>query len=159
MVFNLAPKTFLFVMSQKKLQNGNRHYKAEVQKMADKLQLQEKAYQKKRKTNGDDHGYGTTNHATAEDEETKSGLDFSDSLHADQMNTSHTIDQLMFRSHQLRPAKSLVQPRVISMLEEDIESFAKVNSENLVEQLQVMAQQKSSSKNLASSNNTGSLTY
>ena len=56
MVFNLAPKTFLFVMSQKKLQNGNRHYKAEVQKMADKLQLQEKAYRKKRKTNGDDHG-------------------------------------------------------------------------------------------------------
>ena len=45
------------------------------------------------------------------------------------------------------------------MLEEDIESFAKVNSENLVEQLQVMAPQKSSSKNLASSNNTGSLTF
>ena len=62
------------------------------------------------------------------------------------MNNSHTIDQLMFRSHQLRPAKSLVQqPRVISMLEEDIESFAKVNSENLVEQLQVMAPQQKSS--------------
>ena len=48
MVFNIAPKTFLFIMSQRKLHHGNRHYKAQVQKMADKLELQEKAYQRKR---------------------------------------------------------------------------------------------------------------
>lgn len=37
MVFNLAPKTFLFIMSQRKLKHGNRHFRAEVQKMADRL--------------------------------------------------------------------------------------------------------------------------
>ena len=77
-----------------------------------------------------------TNIAT-DQEETKEhvggALDSLDSQHKLQMNTSHTIDQLMFRSHQARPTTSFVQPRVISMLAEDIESFAKVNSENLVD--------------------------
>ena len=83
---------------------------------------------------------GATNNATGEEEESKNGLDFSDSLYKDQtMNHSHTIDQLMFRSHQARPITSYIQPRVISMLAEDIESFAKVNSENLVDQLEIMA--------------------
>ena len=80
-------------MSQRKLKHGNRHYKSEIQKMADKLQLQEKAYKRKRKQEGDSEGLCTTKNATAGDEESKDGiLDFSNSLQKGLMNNSHTID-------------------------------------------------------------------
>lgn len=116
MIYNLAPKSFLFILSLRKLPYGAREHKAQIKKMAERLHLQEKAYRNKRKAAqaasgnnrndnedgaGDAHERGVrmTNQATGEDEESKDDFDFSEAFHAGQMNNSHTIDQLMFRSH------------------------------------------------------------
>jgi hypothetical protein len=74
MIFNLAPKTFLFIMSQRKFKHGKQKLKAEVQQMADILYRQEKAFRKDRINDNSDSQIGT-NVA----EESKSGLDFSGS--------------------------------------------------------------------------------
>ena len=73
-----------------------------------------------------------TNLANATEESKNSDIDFSGVVVG--ANHSHTIDQLMFRSHETgRAESSQARPQIISMLAEDVQSFAKVNSENLVD--------------------------
>lgn len=67
--------------------------------MAENLKQQEKAYRREARRNQKDSAAGTDVATAAEEsKESKEGLDFSTSAIA--VNHSHTIDQLMFRSHE-----------------------------------------------------------
>jgi len=89
-IYNLAPKTFLFITSQRRLLHGSRRYKDHVEKVVENLKAQELAIRQKRSSEVTSDK--VARNAAAVQEESKDRLNLSDSQMHLVLNQSHTID-------------------------------------------------------------------
>ena len=95
MVYSLAPKSFLFVVTRKQLPYGNAYLMKKIKESVDKLKDQEKAYKGALKRSGsrknEQRGISETAEQDEATEETKGESKQSHARH-NSLNRSHRLD-------------------------------------------------------------------